>query len=422
MKKITDITDITSSENFEEAAVALYGGSIGQLKRYADLFDAHKQNFPKNAAGKFFSSPGRIEVIGNHTDHNRGKVLAAAVTVDTLAFVAATDDNKVEIISDGYGKIECPLDDLDATTAQQGTSIALVKGVAKWFVQNDYSVGGFKATVISNVPVGSGVSSSASFEVLVAEIFNNLYNGDKLTGIKKAMASQFAENVYFGKPCGLMDQSAIAIGGVSMIDFKNIDNPDVVNVAWPFNQADIVITNTGGNHSYLTDAYSAIRYEMEDVAKYFGADTLRGVEYAKFVEALPELQNKVSGRAILRAMHFFDENLRVERAIAAITYSNLDGFLKTVNDSGDSSYKLLQNCYVPSDTAERIPLALAIAKRAEGVLASRVHGGGFAGTMLAFVEKGSTAAFMEDMELVFGEGNVYKLAIRREGACCVDFD
>ena len=161
MKKITDINDITSSLNFEEAAVSLYGDSIGQLKRYVDLFVAHKDNFPKNYEGRFFSSPGRIEVIGNHTDHNRGKVLAAAVTVDTLAFVSETADNTVEIISDGYGKIVCPLSDIEPATEQQGTSIALVKGVAKWFIQKGYNIGGFKATVISSVPVGSGVSSSA---------------------------------------------------------------------------------------------------------------------------------------------------------------------------------------------------------------------------------------------------------------------
>lgn len=419
MKKITNIADITSDENFEETVSALYGDPTGQLKRYCDLYTTHLDFFNGCNEGWFFSSPGRIEVVGNHTDHNNGKVLAAAVTIDKLAFVTPTLDTKAVIHSEGYPDIVCDLSDLTPVEAEKGDSVALVKGVAKYLTDNGYRIGGFRATVTGNVPSGAGVSSSASFEVLVAEILSFLYNNDKLIGMTKAMASQYAENVYFDKPCGLMDQSAIALGGVSMIDFNDLSSPDVLSVNWPFNQVDIVITNTGGNHCDLTGAYASIRSDMESIAEYYGEKTLRNVDYQHLLGDISSLQKSVSGRAILRALHYFDENSRVEKAVAAITYGNFEGFVKAVNDSGDSSYKLLQNCFVSGDVEERIPLALAVSKRIDGVLAARVHGGGFAGTVIAYVEKNGTDSYMRAMAGIFGNENIYRLGIRKSGACRV---
>lgn len=419
MKKITSIDEIAVSSEFEKIVLDLYGSSVGQADRYKKLYLSHIDNYGLSE-GSFFSSPGRIEVIGNHTDHNHGKVLTAAISVDTLAFVTATDDNIVRVNSEGYTPFECNLDDLTFVESEAGDSKALVKGIAKYFVDNSFSVGGFSASVTSCVPAAAGVSSSASFELLIAEIFNVLYNGGEISKMKKAQAAQFAENVYFLKPCGLMDQSAISLGGVSMIDFENVENPYVVSVQYPFTDTDIVITNTGGNHADLTGDYAAIRKEMEEVSEKYAAEYLRLVDYQKFMETIPALQNEVSGRAIMRAIHFFDENVRVDKAVSAISLKNADAFYKIVNESGDSSFKLLQNCYVPSDEAQRIPLGIVLSQHVKGVKAVRVHGGGFAGTIIAYVEKSATADYIERMSAVFGADHVYKLSIRQEGACCVD--
>lgn len=419
MKKITDFSEFISSENFEKTMMSLYGDFEGQAERYAALFATHNGRFPNCGGGYFYSSPGRIEVIGNHTDHNHGKVVAAAITVDTLAFVTPSDDEFVVICSAGYAPIKINLNCLETLDSEKGTSIALVKGVAKYFLDSGYRVGGFLASTTSDVFKGAGVSSSAAFELLVAEIFNDIYNDGSITAIKKAIAAQFAENVFFGKPCGLMDQSAIALGGVSMIDFKDVKNPEVVNMVWPFREVDIVITNTGGDHADLTYAYAAIRTEMEEIAKFFGERTLREVEYSKFINSVAELR-QFGGRAVLRAAHFFDENQRVDRAVAAITYNNADGFFKAVKESGDSSFKYLQNCFVEGDKNQNIPVALMLSERQEGVKAARVHGGGFAGTVIAYVEKSCTYQYIEKMKSVFGGENVFKLNIRESGSCRVE--
>lgn len=420
MQKITSIDEITCSSEFEKTVTNLYGSAEGQTERYKNLYLAHVENF-NLAEGEFFSSPGRIEVIGNHTDHNHGKVLTAAISVDTLAFVTKTDDNIVRINSEGYAPFEQSLDDLSFVESEAGNSKALVKGIAKYFVDNGCNVGGFTASVTSCVPAAAGVSSSASFELLIAEIFNVLYNDGAVSKMKKAQASQYAENVYFLKPCGLMDQSAISLGGVSMIDFENVENPFVLGVQYPFTDTDIVITNTGGNHADLTSDYAAIRAEMEEVSEKFSEKYLRLVDYQKFLDAIPALQNEVSGRAIMRAIHFFDENLRVDKAVSAINMKNADAFYKTVGESGDSSFKLLQNCYVPVDTVQRIPLGIVLSQHVTGVKAVRVHGGGFAGTIIAFVEKAETHEYVSRMSEVFGAEHVYKLSIRQEGACRVEF-
>lgn len=420
MKIISKTEDILVSKNFTAIANDLYGESTEkQLSRYIGLYDKHCRNFSADAM--FFSSPGRIEVIGNHTDHNNGKVLTASISVDTLACVTPTDDNIVCISSYGYPVFKVDLNNLNAIESEKGTSVALVKGVAKYFADNGFKTGGFNATVTSDVFKGAGVSSSASFEVLIAEVFNIVYNDNSVSKMQKAIASQFAENVYFGKPCGLMDQSAIALGGISMIDFYDTVNPKVKSFEWPFHETDIFIVNTGGDHSDLTNNYASIRYEMEAVAKCFNQRSLRQVKPEDFYATLPDLQNKVNGRALLRAIHYFEENARIDEAVEYIVSKDINGFMNVVNRSGESSYKLLQNCYAETDKIQRIPLALQLSKRQKGVFATRVHGGGFMGTVISFVDKGCSKDYFNNMKDVFGQENIFKLTIREAGAAVIDF-
>ena len=398
---------------FKDAVSALYGGGLDyQAERYASLYAKHSEKY--GAGGKFFSSPGRIEVIGNHTDHNNGKVLCASISVDNLGCVTPMD-GKIIVASIGYPVVEVDIDDLLPNADEYGKSEALVRGVIAYYKEHGYKVGGFVATTTSDVFNGAGVSSSASFELLVCEILNVMYNDGKIDAVTKARAAQYAENVYFGKPCGLLDQCAISLGGVSYIDFKSIEDLEIANVEWSFPDIDIVLTNTGGDHADLTDQYASIRSEMEQVAAAMGGAKLRDVNESDFYAAIPQLQNKVSGRAILRAIHYFDENARVEKALDAVRACDAAAFGAMINASGVSSYELLQNCYPLGDTAQRIPLGLAIGKRLPGVLAARVHGGGFAGTIIAYVRRANTDAYVERMRSVFGDGNVYRIGVRNSG-------
>ncbi len=412
---------LKDNAKFLENVSVLYGGGLDyQAHRYAMLVNKHAQDF--GGTGKLFSSPGRIEVIGNHTDHNNGKVLCASISVDNLGCVTPRSDNKIVVASIGYPVVEVSIDDLLPNAEEYGKSEALVRGVVAYYVEHGYKVGAFSATTTSDVFNGAGVSSSASFELLVCEILNVMFNGGKIDAVTKAHAAQYAENVYFGKPCGLLDQSAIALGGVSYIDFKSIENLEIASVGWTFSDLDIVLTNTGGDHADLTDQYAAIRAEMEQVAAQMGAEKLRGVDEAAFYAAIPELQHKVSGRAILRAIHYFNENARVEKALDAVRTCDINKFGEMIDESGTSSYELLQNCYPLGDTAQRIPLALALGKRMPGVLATRVHGGGFAGTVIAYVRRADTDNYVAHMRSVFGDKNVYVIGVRNCGTCQVEMD
>lgn len=415
------IANLKNNEKFAKAVGELYTDANGleyQLKRYADIYSVHAAKYSSDVL--FFSSPGRIELCGNHTDHNNGKVLCASISVDTVACVTPTVDETIIVESYGYPPIKVDLNSLEIDKSLYGKSEALVKGVARYFKDNGMKVGGFTATTSSDVFKGAGVSSSACFEVLIAEILNVLYNGSKLDAITKAKASHYAESVFFGKPCGLLDQSAIALGGVSYIDFKNTKMPKVESIDWNFDDMDIVLTNTGGDHANLTDHYAAIRREMEEVAAILGHKTLRKVSEEKFYASIPALSEKVSGRAILRAMHFFNENKRVVKAAQAIRKASGKKFTECINGSGDSSYMMLQNCYPAEDVKERIPLGIALSKGCDGVKAVRVHGGGFAGTILAFVAKDKTKAYTDMMKKVFKDENVFVIGIRNHGACLVD--
>jgi galactokinase len=293
-------------------------------------------------------------------------------------------------------------------------------GIIHGFLHNNYKVGGINAVILSNVLNGSGVSSSASFELLVCEILNDLYNDGKISPVEMAKISQFAENVYFGKPCGLLDQMAIAIGNINEIDFEKPERPKFDTVDLDFSNYSVVLTNTGGSHADLTQSYAAVRSEMESVAKFFGKKVLREVSYSSFLSQLPALSKKVSGRAVLRAVHFFEENLRVLRALSAIKEKDYKTLFDCINKSGDSSYKLLQNCYVPNDTKQRIPLALEISRQNITDGATRIHGGGFAGTIIAILNNKETAKYIKEMGAVFGDKNIFKVNIRTVGVCRVN--
>jgi galactokinase len=409
------------NKKFIKAVYDLYDGQnrkvIGEYaKRYADLYKRHAGRFDGEVF--FFSSPGRIEICGNHTDHNNGKVLAAAVTIDTLACVSLNDENTINIASYGFPEINVNLGDLAQRDDEVNTN-GLVKGIIKRLKDFGYKAGGFNATTTSDVFKGAGVSSSAAFELLVAEIVNVLFNDGKITKVQKAIASQYAENVYFKKPCGLMDQMAASLGGISEIDFKDEKKPNIRKVRWGFKDLAIFVVNCGGDHSDLTADYAAIRTDMESVAELFGKAKLRFVRPSLVYDGIADIQRDISGRAALRALHYMEENRRVNAATDAIVNGDEKTFLECVALSGESSSRLLQNYHTPTDAVQAIPVAVAIAKRFDGVRAVRVHGGGFAGTILAFADADKKKAFYSHMSDIYGKKNVYVLNIRRKGATVV---
>ncbi len=418
--KAIDFDNLQFNDDFARECAELYSPNNGldyQLGRYKDLYVNHLKGDVDNDNVLVFSSPGRIEVCGNHTDHNNGKVLCASISVDTLAIVTPKESSTITVASLGYPPVVIDINDLTINKKEFGRSEALVRGVCAYFKGHGLKIGGFYATTTSDVFKGAGVSSSACFEVLVAEILNVLYNDGKVDALTKAYAAHQAEFVYFGKPCGLLDQSAIAIGGVSRIDFKNNKYPVVEGMDWKFDDdVDIVLINCGGDHCGLTDQYAAIRTEMEDIAKVYGKKSLRFCDSDTFYKDIPMLQKKVSGRAILRGIHFFEENERVDIAASAVKADNILRFLEMINESGNSSYKLLQNCYPEGDKTMRIPLALALSF---GICGNdggiRVHGGGFAGTMIAYVPQKYTNKLVKCLSEVFGSNNVFEITIRNSG-------
>ena len=385
-----------------------------QTDRFEELFKMHKDVFNTSDV-EFYSSPGRIEIVGNHTDHNGGKVLCAAINVDTLASVSKRSDGIIEVKSKGYPMLRVDVSKPDFSVSEIGTSTALIKGVVDYFKRSDKNVGGFSACMTSSVPKGAGVSSSSSFELAIAEILNVMYNDSKLSAVFKAKASQYSENTFFGKPCGLMDQSAIALGGVNLIDFADFDNPVIEKAHWAFDNLDIYVIATGGDHSDLTDDYAAIPHEMKEVAACFGAKLLHEISPEKWNRDKQNIVGKVSERAYLRAEHFFEENERVENAVKAIDSKDEQAFLDIVNESGLSSRYKLQNTYSPAGKNHNLENALDRVVKIEGVVASRVHGGGFAGTILVFADK-KASGVEGALDVMFGDENVFKLAIRQSGA------
>ena len=411
----TDCRALDAKNFCAETLAELYGAAAEDgARRLGAVARTFEATFGR-APADLFSSPGRIEIVGNHTDHNAGKVLAAAVNVDTVAAVSPREDGVIEVKSEDYPPMLVELSDVSFKASELGTSAALIKGVADFYMRAGVRVGGFSACMTSTVPRGSGMSSSSSFELMIAEILNVYYNSGSLDPVFKARASQYAENVYFGKPSGLMDQTAISVGGVNMIDFRDFERPEFENAKWSFDDLDIFVAATGGDHSDLTDDYAAIPAEMKAVAEAMGGKLLRDIDPAAFYAAEDGLRSSLSPRALLRAEHFFEENVRVEQAAAAIASGDERAFLDAVNASGVSSAVKLQN--LRSSRGDRaLEDALDFAGTLTGVAAKRVHGGGFAGTILLFVRKASSCAVKDALIRRFGADNVFELSVRSSGA------
>ena len=411
----TDCRALDAKNFCAETLAELYGAAAEDGARRLDAVARTFEATFGRAPADLFSSPGRIEIVGNHTDHNAGKVLAAAVNVDTVAAVSPREDGVIEVKSEDYPPMLVELSDVSFKASELGTSAALIKGVADFYMRAGVRVGGFSACMTSTVPRGSGMSSSSSFELMIAEILNVYYNSGSLDPVFKARASQYAENVYFGKPSGLMDQTAISVGGVNMIDFRDFERPEFENAKWSFDDLDIFVAATGGDHSDLTDDYAAIPAEMKAVAEAMGGKLLRDIDPAAFYAAEDGLRSSLSPRALLRAEHFFEENVRVEQAAAAIASGDERAFLDAVNASGVSSAVKLQN--LRSSRGDRaLEDALDFAGTLTGVAAKRVHGGGFAGTILLFVRKASSCAVKDALIRRFGADNVFELSVRSSGA------
>jgi galactokinase len=396
-----------------------------QIDRYGKLLIKFQECFGEveDTVLYLFSTPGRTEISGNHTDHNHGRVLAAAVNLDAAAAAAKNPTNTIVIYSQGYDSaFEVNLDEAAPKKEEQGTTAALIRGIAVRFRELGYKTGGFNACITCDVQLGSGLSSSAVIEVLIADILNALYNEGKINEDTMAVIGQYAENNYFGKPCGLMDQLACAKGGIVTIDFKVPSNPVVKKVNFDFSRQDfsVLVVDTGGSHAGLTEDYASIPREMKAVAGAIGKKVCRDIDYGDVIRNLKKLRAGVGDRAILRALHFLEENHRVKLQVEALENNDFDLFLKFVRESGNSSLRWLQNCYSVKNTAEQgIPLALMLTKnyiKKTGRGACRVHGGGFAGTIQVFLPKPLLPDYIRLMEPVFGKGCVRVLSIRPTGA------
>jgi galactokinase len=467
-----EILDHLNSRASTELFASLYGaGEVDAARqRYRrlieELQDLPREDFPETAGElRVFSVPGRTELGGNHTDHNQGKVLAASIQLDAVAVVAPRKDKQVFFRSAGHSDVKIDISDLSLREEEKYRTEALIRGIAAEFAAQGTPVGGFTANADNMVLTGSGLSSSAAIEVLFAKIFDNLYSNGQRSALQLAKIGQKAENVYFGKPCGLMDQIACASGGVVAIDFKDLQNPKIKGINFDPAAVDfaLCIVNTRVSHADLTPDYAAIPAEMKAVAAFYGKTVLRELDEENWLSRLPELRKAVGDRAVLRALHFFDENLRVDGMLDALQDLNdpsfakllgvdknteailenlnepffgkrmevdkytaameiMEDFLFFVNESGDSSSELLQNIYSPRNPAEQgMALALALTRNFlegedEGEGACRVHGGGFAGTIQAYVPMERLDDYRRFMEEVFGTGALTVLRIRQLGA------
>ena len=388
-----------------------------QRTRYIKAIESFEELFGEKEVS-IYSAPGRSEIGGNHTDHQYGRVLAASINLDAIAIVAKKETG-ITLKSEGYPIINVDLTDLSPVKGEEGTSAGLIRGVAARLKEEGYEVGGFEAYITSDVLNGAGMSSSAAFEVLVGNILSGLYNGGNISPVLIAQAGQYAENVFFGKPCGLMDQMASSVGNLIFIDFADVKNPVIKKVDVNFEDFghSLCIIDTKGSHADLTDEYAAIPEEMKQVAAYFGKEVLRQVDKNEFYIHIPEIR-KVSGdRAVLRAMHWFEETDRVIDQVNALEEADFEEFKRLIKDSGDSSFKYLQNVYsVKNLSRQEMSIGLAFSDailKGRGV--SRVHGGGFAGTIQAFVPNDIVEIYKKNMEDIFGQDACHVLKIRKYG-------
>ena len=389
-----------------------------QKQRYVNAIESYIEEFGEDDV-EIYSAPGRSEVGGNHTDHQHGEILAASINLDAIGIVKKTDDMKVSILSKGYTLTTISLENLDMQEEEKETTIALIKGVVAGLANRGYKIGGFKAYITSDVLIGAGLSSSAAYETLIGNIVSGLYNNMSVSAEEIAIIGQFAENVYFGKPCGLMDQMACSIGNMVHVDFADINNPKVEKVTFDLNKYgySLCITDTKGSHADLTADYAAVPEEMKKVAAFFGKEVLLGLTVDDILENIVKVREQVGDRGVLRAFHFIRENERVQKEVSYLSDEDIEGFLKTVAASGNSSYKYLQNVYSNADVQhQNVSLALAISEDFLGDNGvSRVHGGGFAGTIQAFVKNDIVIEYQKIMDMVFGQGACSVLKIRKYG-------
>lgn len=390
-----------------------------QKPRYISLLEEFIKLFGDDRDVMITSAPGRTEVCGNHTDHNNGKVMAASINLDAIAVCAKSGDNRIRVKSQGHAMNEVNITKLLPDEAEFGRSTAMVRGVVAKIKDLGFEIGGFDAVTTSDVMGGSGLSSSAAFEVLLGTTVSYLFNDGKIGAVDIAKVAQYSENVFFGKPCGLLDQMASSVGTFVSIDFESTEKPVIKKVDYDFSKSghSLCIVDTGGNHSDLTDDYAAVRAEMESVAGAMGKNVLREIAFEDFKKALPEIKDKVNDRAIIRAFHFYNENIRVEKAVSALESGDFETFKQIIIDSGHSSYMYNQNVFIPvNPTEQKLSVALCMTEDIlKGRGAWRVHGGGFAGTIQAFVPNDILDEYKAAMESVFGEGNCHVLIIRPVG-------
>ena len=419
---------LLESEKAKKLLGELYGKAAvaENQKRYEDLVGKFVKEFGEKDL-YLFSSPGRTEISGNHTDHNHGKVLAGSINLDCVGVAAVNDTNFVNIVSETFNQsFTIDLNHLEPSDRMAGT-VDLVKGLLKGFEKSGYEVGGFDAYVTSNVISAAGVSSSASFEMLVCVIVDYLFNEGKIDVVTYAKAGQYAENKYWLKGSGLLDQLACAVGGMITIDFADIENPAIREIKCDFDEMghDLVIINTGKGHADLSAEYSAVPNEMKKVAEYFGKEVLEQCKEDDVIENVKAIREFAGDRAVLRAFHFFEENKRVDAEVEALEKKDFATFFNKITESGDSSWKWLQNCYcneTPDEQSITVALALTklyLDKIGRGVC--RVHGGGFAGVIAAFLPKEETEGFTKYINKALGEGSAYVMHIRPQGAVKVEF-
>lgn len=410
----------TCSAGFQETMRRLYGTKAKEnTVRYEKLLDMFEEVFGDSENITLFSAPGRTEIGGNHTDHQHGRVMAASVDMDMIAAAACVEEREICIQSEGYPMCRISLDDLSVKEEEKNSTAALIRGVAARFAELGCKVEGFHACVMSSVLPGSGISSSAAFEVLVGNIINGLFFDNRVSAVEIAQIGQYAENVYFGKPSGLMDQTASSVGNMLTIDFEDTAHPVVRKLEVDFEKSGLAlcIIDSGADHADLTDEYAAIPVELKKICHLLGKEVLREIPEQEFMAALPRIRKEVGDRAILRALHFYGDNDRVPKQAEALEKGDIDTFLKLVKESGYSSWMYLQNI-VPCGSKEHQEMAIALAlcdKLLAGRGAYRVHGGGFAGTVQAFVPVDMLETFREGMEAVLGEGSCHVLSIRPVG-------
>lgn len=424
--RMSDTMNLIESVESRQLMAALYGedGIEENIIRYSNLLKNFKKKFPESDDVLLFSSPGRTEISGNHTDHNHGKVLAGSINLDCVGVAAKNDSRIVNLISETYDQnFVIDLDDLKPSEKRAGT-LDLTKGIFKGFLEHGYQIGGFNVYITSNVISAAGVSSSASYEMLLCSIINTFFNEGSVDPVDYAHIGRYSENVYWGKSSGLLDQMACAVGGLITIDFKDPSAPEAEQIAFDFASKDhsLIIVNTGKGHADLSEEYSLVPAEMKKVAQFFGKEVCSEIKEEDVIENLSEIRAYAGDRPVLRALHFFEENKRVEAEVSALKEDRFEDFLHNITASGNSSWKWLQNCFTNSSYQEQgITVALALTElflAEKGAGACRVHGGGFAGVIMTVLPNCLAKEYITYIEKAMGKGSAYRMSIRPYGAIC----